>query len=100
MTEHAQVPWWLDILRREGVLTVLVLIWIFLIAIPESQDRRQTMAEMRGMCHQIVECEIDQAKASAALQEFQSRVTKEHEAFYEQQILLVATQEKILARLD
>ena len=46
--------WWLEVLRREGVVTVLALLYFFGIAMPESSDRRELNNEYRTMALSLV----------------------------------------------
>ena len=59
--------WWLGLLRREGILAVLVLIYIFKIAIPESEARRTALEAMEQTAAAIVKCEGEQSKQLDAL---------------------------------
>jgi len=59
--------WWVEILRREGVLTALVLIWVFTIAVPESKDRRETLTKSQAIMESIGTA-VEQIKTAEAIQ--------------------------------
>ena len=92
--------WWMDVLRREGILTVLVLVWVFACAIPESQDRRAALTDMRQTNAVLVSCAMETKEFQATIADFQHAVTREHSAFHEQQVALLSAHQKLLILLD
>jgi hypothetical protein len=78
--------WWAELIRREGILTTLVLIWVFAIAVPESKDRRETLTKSQAVM-EAIGAAVEQIKSSEATQvtavveaiRFRERIEKQHE---------------------
>lgn len=78
--------WWVDLLRREGVLTALVVLYAVFIAIPESQCRRDaleksqmTMAQVADAVKAIQSAEALQAQAAVETTAFRRQAEKDHQ---------------------
>ncbi len=47
MAKASTEPWWVTLIRREGILTVLVIAYAYWVILPESRDRREALLAYR-----------------------------------------------------
>lgn len=69
-SQDVPAPWWLDILKQQGVAVFLVVVWAIYVGVPESQDRRVMMRELQASLQRISEAEVKQAEAVNAMHSF------------------------------
>ncbi len=95
--------WWIDLLRREGVLVALVVGYAWFIAIPESQMKQKALAATQQMADSladtVVKIQADQHAQAAAIERIdrlQAKVTDEHLQMLDAQKKALMNHEKIL----
>ena len=94
--------WWLEVLRREGVVTVLALLYFFGIAMPESSDRRELNNEYRTMALSLVKTSQTIVKSQELQESFTRGIQVDIDvvkATGEKQIQILEQQTKVLAAI-
>jgi len=102
--------WWIDLLRREGVLLALVVGYAYYIAIPESRLKQAALTATQAMADKLTEtvvkidANVEAQKTSLKNQEtsldrltkFSDSVNDEHKTMLKSQTVALSNHEKIL----
>ena len=102
--------WWVDLIRREGVLLGIVVMYAYFIAIPESQLKQKALAATEAMTSKLTETvvsidanvklqqvSIDNQKASLArLETFSANVTDDHKTMLKSQTKALENHERMI----